>query len=35
MYSDMEESRGRGGPVGVSGGSEGVWALAWLEASFL
>ena len=32
--SVMENSRGRGGPVGVSGGGGGVWAFAWLEASF-
>jgi hypothetical protein len=30
----MEDSRGRGGPVGVSGGGRGVWAFTWLEASF-
>jgi hypothetical protein len=33
-HSDMEKSRGRGGPMSVNGGGRGVWACTWLEASF-
>jgi hypothetical protein len=34
VHSVMEKLRGRGGPVGVNRGGGGVWAFAWLEASF-